>query len=764
DEFRIKHINDTERTTILIPPATTRHGFEYSFEVSVKDAIEKMRGDYSLAPADQTQGYEIGTGRWGLYHAQFGTWLDEGRRLFDYEMQEGQTLELRALTNQFVMRVHIADSNQRIALRVLPSLCVSDVIRMIHHQLTQRQVTLSNRTGHYGLYVPSKNLWMEEPNRVDLYQTAAHVSRFRILDVWTGQGKMREEDLIYKLRYILIDIRTSGRGSREHAERFLVDPLATVDTVLQTLQVDNWADDGDEWVLYTPAGEKVSEQAVVTDVMKDMSRQDVLMYRPKSKPVCLSSSFDTDIRIEVMVDFTRPLSRLLPMMCRRLGVRHGNLWGVKVESGMDLDVSKSLAEQRIAVGSRILLDVIHVPPSLNTRAATGKPFPDNVNIWEEPDTPETIQVSGNRIISGTLNKLVEGLTAEDPGEGAMQYFDYVKTFLLTYQSFTTPILFLRKLIERYHVPRSRRETWPSFEKYRTTIQLRVCNVLLQWTRHYQAEFAVPESERKSDSPGEVRGGQSSEGLGETETEGGGGKERKGVYGEAMAFVEQILAADHPGMAKQIRRNLIRAQTSGNKPHLPLPHKNILSRLKKSPSRLPSLPPSPSTSAPPSLTLPHTHASIFKYHADQVAQQLTVIDFSLFAQIRPSELLNQAWTKPDAAERAKGVIQLTRRFNAVACWTAKSVIERPTPRSRAKRLIRLIDIAGHLYDLNNFFTLMAIIAGLNKAAVSRLKLTFKELSSRSLKKLTDLERVMTAEGSYKNYRACIRSVVPPCLPY
>lgn len=67
-------------------------------------------------------------------------------------------------------------------------------------------------------------------------------------------------------------------------------------------------------------------------------------------------------------------------------------------------------------------------------------------------------------------------------------------------------------------------------------------------------------------------------------------------------------------------------------------------------------------------------------------------------------------------------------------------------------------------MNNFATLMAFIAGFNKAPVSRLKHTMKELTTKTAKKLSDLEHIMTAEGSYKNYRTKIHAVNPPCIPY
>ena len=50
---------------------------------------------------------------------------------------------------------------------------------------------------------------------------------------------------------------------------------------------------------------------------------------------------------------------------------------------------------------------------------------------------------------------------------------FVKTFLLSYQSFTTPDKLLHKLIERYNVVRPDEMGLQQFDAIRTTIQVSV---------------------------------------------------------------------------------------------------------------------------------------------------------------------------------------------------------------------------------------------------------------------------------------------------
>ena len=58
--------------------------------------------------------------------------------------------------------------------------------------------------------------------------------------------------------------------------------------------------------------------------------------------------------------------------------------------------------------------------------------------------------------------------------------EFVKTFLYTYQSFSTPERLLKKLIERYNVVRPEGMTLKAFSVMKQTIQARVINAFKLW--------------------------------------------------------------------------------------------------------------------------------------------------------------------------------------------------------------------------------------------------------------------------------------------
>jgi len=86
------------------------------------------------------------------------------------------------------------------------------------------------------------------------------------------------------------------------------------------------------------------------------------------------------------------------------------------------------------------------------------------------------------------------------------------------------------------------------------------------------------------------------------------------------------------------------------------------------------------------------------------------------------------------------------------------------KNRVKVMEKLINLAYQLRLMNNFHYVIALISGLNNSSVHRLKWTNAKISKQSMKIRTELEVLMSMEGSFKNYRAAISKIKPPCIPY
>jgi hypothetical protein len=57
-------------------------------------------------------------------------------------------------------------------------------------------------------------------------------------------------------------------------------------------------------------------------------------------------------------------------------------------------------------------------------------------------------------------------------------------------------------------------------------------------------------------------------------------------------------------------------------------------------------------------------SLRDFHPEEIARQLTLIEYSLYKKIKPWECLNQNWMKADKENKAPNIIGMITRFNEV----------------------------------------------------------------------------------------------------
>ncbi len=56
------------------------------------------------------------------------------------------------------------------------------------------------------------------------------------------------------------------------------------------------------------------------------------------------------------------------------------------------------------------------------------------------------------------------------------------------------------------------------------------------------------------------------------------------------------------------------------------------------------------------------------HPEEIARQLTLIEFDLFKSIRPSEFIKCNWMSKDKEKKSTTILQLIQRFNKGTTYT------------------------------------------------------------------------------------------------
>jgi len=281
----------------------------------------------------------------------------------------------------------------------------------------------------------------------------------------------------------------------------------------------------------------------------------------------------------------------------------------------------------------------------------------------------------------------------------------IDSFLMTYKSFTNASTLLEKLIQRFNVPASQDVE----EGSAMVIQLSVIDVMTKWMDKYPDDFDEP------------------------------------LRLQMKHFIDFVATTSSTSIAKKIQVSFSKLEnnTSG-------------SAYKPVDPEAPSLPPD----------FFSREWSLLDMEPKEIARQITICDWIIFSKIRPSELMNQSWSKPKLKHRSPNVLAMIKRFNVISNWVTVSILNVPTVRDRARVMAKFIHIADNLLQLNNFNSLMSILGGLNASSVSRLKYTVDEMPNNTQKLKKDLETLMSSDNNFRDYRARITAVPldVPVLPY
>lgn len=168
----------------------------------------------------------------------------------------------------------------------------------------------------------------------------------------------------------------------------------------------------------------------------------------------------------------------------------------------------------------------------------------------------------------------------------------------------------------------------------------------------------------------------------------------------------------------------------------------------------------------------------------IAEKLSYICSHYYIKIKVYDLVkyvrNASNGKQDVSEDYHNITKLVDIFNKISAWVPTTIIRYPEKKHQEKLVKKFVEIAEECRKLNNYHILMAIYAGLNNTAISRL--TFLWQKQKYNKRIKEIADLMTPIDNFKVYRAELETVilqnsldVPkiegslgsrciPCMPY
>ncbi|EDR27667.1 ras guanine nucleotide exchange factor, slime mold, putative [Entamoeba dispar SAW760] len=150
---------------------------------------------------------------------------------------------------------------------------------------------------------------------------------------------------------------------------------------------------------------------------------------------------------------------------------------------------------------------------------------------------------------------------------------------------------------------------------------------------------------------------------------------------------------------------------------------------------------------------------------EIAKQLTMVDFGIYKNVRPTELFDCSFDK--MKYRAPNVCKMLARVDEISHWIGTMILMFPDVEMRAKLMNKFISVADKLLTLQNYQALAGFYVGLEAySPISRLQNTRNLLTQQSVKTMKILESYfgLVNNSNYKNYRSLIKDVKGACVPF
>ena len=155
--------------------------------------------------------------------------------------------------------------------------------------------------------------------------------------------------------------------------------------------------------------------------------------------------------------------------------------------------------------------------------------------------------------------------------------------------------------------------------------------------------------------------------------------------------------------------------------------------------------------------------ILTVHPLEFARQATMMEFELYKAIKPSELISLGWNKPDQRYKlSPNLTKLINQSNKFTYWYAKCIVDTLNLDERVAVVQRILEIAKHFYDMNNFMGVKEIYAAFEASSVERLKVTRKLAGVEQHEMYAVFKQLF--ESHDRGYLDRLKKCDPPCLPF
>jgi len=311
--------------------------------------------------------------------------------------------------------------------------------------------------------------------------------------------------------------------------------------------------------------------------------------------------------------------------------------------------------------------------------ARGGSIPDDDDEQEAADDEDQKPA---RAIGFTWDELVNRLLQEKLSKSDS---NFVTVFLCFYRKIAPPGELLKSILDRFESANT-----DKIRLARINTQLRYCVILNQWVKDHPGDFAHPKTRQKFTTFLNSISNNRTFALLAREMQhhllntiededamwGKADGDKEGDAGRCTSFIAN--AFQDPPKASGSESRAAERQTLSV-------YSNDVQRRPSEVSNLIGFTP----------VIREQYAQFMETPDEDIANELTRIDWVEFSQIRPRDLVRHVSTSPEQRDKCKSLVHVSRmisHFNHVAFWVSNIILERPKAKHRTRALERFMEIA------------------------------------------------------------------------
>lgn len=162
----------------------------------------------------------------------------------------------------------------------------------------------------------------------------------------------------------------------------------------------------------------------------------------------------------------------------------------------------------------------------------------------------------------------------------------------------------------------------------------------------------------------------------------------------------------------------------------------------------------------------SNATIVNLNPKQLARQLILLEYALYAAIERRELIGCCWKHKNKEIDAPNVCRVIKHSNKLTSWVTTAIIQQETAQGRAAAIELFIKVASECLKHNDAQSCVLITCALNSCCVrhDRLKLSWEQVSSKVRQKFDKLVKFSNPDRRCRYMRAHLEKQHPPGVPY